>query len=215
MARAVLKTKGPTWKERPRPAVAILECGGSHAEGTAVTSESAERWSGQAGQSLAPKSHGLRPLATSEGRLVAALDKALEAIAPPAFVITCDGEILRSNAPARLLLAQEGEAVGQSLAHAISHDTADTTWDLAPLGNEGDPAPSLEIDYSPDRGAGPRRQGIYQRLDRRRAHDRQGHGRVSLVGHFRQGRRQQSSHTHRSNARSPMNRAGHSRTRPV
>lgn len=60
-------------------------------------------------------------------------------------MITFDGEILRSNGPARLLLAQETEEVGRSLARAISHDTANTTWDLAPLGNEGDPAGFLAI----------------------------------------------------------------------
>jgi DNA-binding CsgD family transcriptional regulator len=151
MARAVLKAKVSTWKEQPSTAGGILERGGSRAESTALVSENTERWSVQAGQSLAPKPTILRPFATTEGRLVAALDKALEAIAPPAFVLTCDGEILRANAPARQLLAQEGEAVGQSLARAISHGATETTWDLAPLGNEGDPAGFLAICRPPSR----------------------------------------------------------------
>lgn len=151
MAQAALKPKGPPWKKRPRTAVGILECGGSHAESTTQESASIESQSDQTSRSLAAKPHVLTPLATGEGRLVAALDKALEAIAPPALVVTCDCEILRSNAPARLLLAQDGEAVGQSLARALSHDTPDATWDLAPLGHEGDPAGFLAIGRPPSR----------------------------------------------------------------
>jgi DNA-binding CsgD family transcriptional regulator len=150
MARAAV-SKGPIWKERSRTAAAISELDGTSAEDTTLISAASGSRARRTSLPLAPASGSARPLANEEGALVAALDKALEAIAPPAFVITCDGEILRSNAPARLLLAQEPEAFGQSLARALSHGATDTAWDLAPLGHEGDPAGFLAIYRTPSR----------------------------------------------------------------
>ena len=152
MAQAGPKIGGVVSKEPSSAGTAILECSGSTEKSTAVTFASIKRRSGQIGRSLAAAPHVLGPPnATTEGRLVAALDKALEAIAPPVFVITCDGGILRSNAPARLLLAQEAAAVGQSLGRAVSHRAADSAWDLQPLGNDGDPAGFLAIYRPPSR----------------------------------------------------------------
>lgn len=149
MAQAVPKTRGPRSKERTSTEVDIPACGDSHPKGTALTSAKAERHSVRASRSLAQDPPGWKSLATTDNRLVAALDKALAAISPPAFVITSDGKILRSNGPARLLLAHEREAVDRSLARALSHRAADTAWDLEPLGNAGDPAGFLAICRSP------------------------------------------------------------------
>ncbi len=141
MARAALKTDGPTLKEGPQVEIGVLHGRDSRAESAALTSTSSL---GRDGPPRTWSPRALEPFATTGTRLVAALDKALEAISPPAFVIACHGEILRSNAPARLLLTQEND-VRTSLTRAISIGAAEPMWDLAPLGERDRPAGFLAI----------------------------------------------------------------------
>jgi DNA-binding NarL/FixJ family response regulator len=88
-----------------------------------------------------------------EPRLLAALDTALDAIAPPAFVVAGGGRILRANASARALLEREGVALRRSLAAAITHSSsaADTMWNLTPLQGQGTPGGFLAIRRPPSR----------------------------------------------------------------
>jgi DNA-binding CsgD family transcriptional regulator len=98
-----------------------------------------------------------RPLIVdvSEGERLwlAALDTALEAIAPPAFVIARSGRILRANTLAQAMLDREGVAVRRSLAAATMRgaNATDATWDLTPLRGTETPIQFLAIRRPPSR----------------------------------------------------------------
>ena len=85
--------------------------------------------------------------------LLAALDTALDAIAPPAFVVARDGRTLRANALARALLEREGVALRRALAAAAIRGPSptDTMWDLTPLRAGGVPIGFLAIRRPPSR----------------------------------------------------------------
>ena len=85
--------------------------------------------------------------------VLAALDSALDAIAPPAFVVARDGRTLRANALARALLEREGMALRRSLAAVAirGSNPTDTTWDLTPLQAGGVPIGFLAIRRPPSR----------------------------------------------------------------
>jgi DNA-binding CsgD family transcriptional regulator len=85
--------------------------------------------------------------------LLAALDTALDAIAPPAFVVARTGRIFRANAVARALLEHEGAALRRALAAASSRgsSSADAMWDLTPLRGAGTPVGFLAIRRPPSR----------------------------------------------------------------
>jgi DNA-binding CsgD family transcriptional regulator len=82
--------------------------------------------------------------------LLDAFDKVLDAIVPPAFVVSRSGVILRANALAQHLLDREGVTLRRSLATALTRGS-DATWDLTPLRDEGTTIGFLAIRRSPSR----------------------------------------------------------------
>ena len=83
--------------------------------------------------------------------MLAALDAALDALAPPVFGIALSGRIVRANALARVLLAREGTAIQRSLAMAAAHGPANTVWDLKPFQGAENAAGFLAIRRPPTR----------------------------------------------------------------
>jgi DNA-binding CsgD family transcriptional regulator len=84
--------------------------------------------------------------------LLAALDGALDALAPPAFVVGPSGRILRANGPAHEALGREGTALRRSLAAAVAPGAADPMWDVTPLRRaSGAPVGFLAIRRPPSR----------------------------------------------------------------
>jgi DNA-binding CsgD family transcriptional regulator len=124
MARATLKVGSSGWQGRPPPAA----------------SPDTERQPVAEGASVDPA-------------LLAALDTALDAIVPPAFVVSRSGVILRANALAHALLDREGDPLRRSLATALTRGSgaADALWDLTPLRGEGASIGFLAIRRPPSR----------------------------------------------------------------
>jgi DNA-binding CsgD family transcriptional regulator len=151
MARVAFRIGGSGWQGGPPPA-----------SGERRQRDPAPATVIRAGSLMAPKSEN----DSSPGRsdqsigdapgaqaLLAALDTALDAIAPAAFVVARSGRILRANAVARALLEHEGVGLRRALVAATSRFSAavDTMWELTPLRGAATPVGFLAIRRPPSR----------------------------------------------------------------
>jgi DNA-binding CsgD family transcriptional regulator len=75
----------------------------------------------------------------------AAVERALESIAAPAFVVDVSGAVQHANALGRIALARDPVHVAASLAAAVAAAKPTRDWSLTPLSRAGHPALQLAI----------------------------------------------------------------------
>jgi DNA-binding NarL/FixJ family response regulator len=76
---------------------------------------------------------------------LAALDTALNALDPPAFIVDLAGQVLSANANGRTLLDRDRRGVSRSMAQAIAGASTALVWDLIPLQSAREPRGFLAI----------------------------------------------------------------------
>jgi DNA-binding CsgD family transcriptional regulator len=162
MGRVGVRVGGTRWVDGRRPPITA---GDRHAEQALVSALPALACLRLLDGGSSPSEvHQPRPSASlSRGelrRLLAALDRAVEAIAAPALVLARDGQILHANSIARATLGANADAVPRpgpvalpkSAKHFTEGGPGASGWDVTPLGRSGETFGFLAILHRPAPG---------------------------------------------------------------
>ena len=80
---------------------------------------------------------------------LAALDTALNALDPPAFIVDVSGQVVSANVNGRTLLDRDRRGLSRSIAQAIAGVATALVWDLIPLQSAREPRGFLAILRAP------------------------------------------------------------------